>query len=63
MSLGANPGSGTSTGLTLGAKRDGTTFANVYVAFLGVYAGDVTAAGNWSAFCTWVNGTYGVSLA
>ena len=26
MSLGANPGSGTSTGLTLGAKRDGTTF-------------------------------------
>ncbi len=32
-------------------------------AFYGVYSGDVTAAGNWSAFQTWVTSTYGVSIS
>jgi hypothetical protein len=31
--------------------------------FYGVYAGDITAAGNWSALQSWVSSTYGVSLS
>ncbi len=32
-------------------------------AFCGVYSGDITGHGNWSAFQSWVTSTYGVTIS
>ena len=62
LSAATNIGSGTMTGLTIGAKRDDTGSANMQLAFLGLYAGDVTADGNWSDFKAWAASYYGVTV-
>jgi hypothetical protein len=51
ITLGANP--------ALGASAN---YANVSIAFAAVYAGDITAHANWSAFRTWANSFYGVTV-
>lgn len=61
-SIGPGAGSGGTTGLTLGSQRGGSPASAVTIAFAGVFSGDVTAAPNWSAFCSWVSATYGVTL-
>lgn len=58
----AGPGTTGNTGLTLGSLRDGSGASAMTAAFAGVYAGDVTAAGNWEAFCAWVSTIYGSTL-
>ena len=57
-----NPGSGQSTGMTLGAKRDNTASAPIYVAFAGLYVGDVTSDPAWAAFQSWAQLHFGVTL-
>lgn len=63
VTLTGNVGTGTSDGLTLGASRStGGYIPNSHIAFVGVYAGDVTADGNWSSFASWISTHYGLTL-
>lgn len=59
-----NVGSDASNGISIGGYYgSGSFYAAVRVAFAAVYVGDVTGAGNWSAFCAWVSAHYGLSLS
>jgi len=51
-------------GYAIGAIGPGADrgWADVNVAFVGVYAGDVTANPNWAAFKTWVTSFYGITV-
>ncbi len=58
---GVDSGGGSWQGVSLYAFTSGT--ATDRYAFYGVYPGDITADGQWSAFQTWVTSTYGVSIS
>lgn len=58
-----NLGADLCNGMRLGANSGSISFANIRVAFAGIYNGDVAAHANWSAFCSWALSTYGVTLA
>ena len=52
------------TGLTVCAAYDGTgAFTECEFAFIGVYAGDVTADPGWSDFVAWASAYYGITLS
>lgn len=38
-------------------------YGQIKVAFAGVYAGDITGVGSWSAFKSWVMSQYGLTIA
>lgn len=57
-----NVGSNICDGVQIGGYPAGGSASNIRVAFASVFAGDVTADGNWSAFCAWASMTYGVTL-
>jgi hypothetical protein len=59
-----NPGTGGGTYFTLGCNppNDISAAGNIHTAFAGLYAGDVTADGNWSSFVTWVSSYYGLTI-
>lgn len=50
-------------GIQIGASFATTVdFWDGSIAFLGIYEGDITSDGNWSAFQSWVSTHYGVSI-
>lgn len=56
-------GTGTLTGLTMGASAAVAGFYPMAVAFWGVYQGDITTNTNWNVFRQWVRTTYGITIA
>ena len=62
-----NAGSAAYQRLTLGASSNSTPAYNNYVtghvAFVGVFSGDVTAAGGWADFKAWVASEYNLVIA
>lgn len=62
LSSGTNVGLGKSNGLSVAANRVGGTNSAITVAFVAMYAGDVTGHANWGAFCAWVAAVYGLTL-
>lgn len=61
--VGSLVGSQALTSLRLGGSRDGTLFADMDLAFYGLYAGNVTTHPHWTAFKAWVASYYGFAVA
>lgn len=62
----AAAGTDTISNIRLGySQSGGTTNLGIYgsIALLGIYEGDITADGNWSAFKTWAASHYGITIA
>jgi hypothetical protein len=57
---GVEASGGTWQGMSI--TEGGAEFSGNF-AFYGVYAGDITGAGNWAAFQAWVTSEYGVSIS
>lgn len=61
--ISANAGSAQLDGLRIGNLSAGTFSCRGYIALIGIYEGDITADGSWSAFEAWVEEHYGLSIA